>query len=117
MDSVKPRELATAARVADGLVYVAGVAGVVAGAVLFREDNVAFAMVAWVLTFVAGAVLRLAAWSARGVAQLLERSERIERDVATLIRNDAASGRASLGEGWGQPGLDEEPQRPWGRWH
>jgi hypothetical protein len=49
MDPVKPRELVTAARVADALVYAAGVAGIVAGAMLFRDDQVGFAVVAWAL--------------------------------------------------------------------
>lgn len=106
MEPVKPRELATAARVADGLVYVAGVAGVVAGAMLFRGGDVAFALVAWVLTFVAGAALRLAAWAGRALAQLLERTERMEADLADLHR----------GAGPATPPVDEPG--PWRRgWH
>lgn len=90
-------ELQTAARVADALVYVVGLAGVLAGALLFRADELAFAVIAWVLTFVAGTALRLAAWVARGVARLLERTERMEDDLARL----AAARAASPDRGWG----------------
>lgn len=107
MDSVKPRELATAARAADGLVYVVGVAGVVAGALLFRDGSTALAIVAWALTFVAGVVLRLVAWGARGVAQLLERTERMEADLATIIRDGGSSTDPGGAGGYGR----------WGRWH
>lgn len=84
MDIVKPSELRTAARVADALVYAAGVAGVIAGGLLFQDDQLAFAIVAWVLTFIAGAVLRLAAWAARALAELLLRTDRIERTLDDL---------------------------------
>ena len=86
MDPVKPTELMTAARVADALVVVVGVAGVAAGGLLYRQDEIAFAVVAWCLTFVAGASLRLVVWMARGIAQVMERNERMEEDVARLIR-------------------------------
>jgi hypothetical protein len=78
----------TAARVADGLVVVVGLAGVVAGAQLFRAGDLPFAVIAWVLTFVAGAALRLVVWMARGTAQLLDRTERLEDDLARLLRRD-----------------------------
>lgn len=90
MESVKPSELKTAARVADGLVYVAGLAGVVAGALLFREGDIPFAIIAWVLTFIAGAVLRLAAWAARGIAQTMQEVSRIAEDVAAMRRQQVA---------------------------
>lgn len=82
-------ELQTAARVADALVYVVGLAGVLAGALLFRQGDLPFAIIAWVLTFVAGTALRLAAWMARGVARLLERTERMEDDLARLAARPA----------------------------
>lgn len=100
MEPVKPNELVVAARVADGLVYVAGMAGVVAGALLFRDGNLPFAIIAWVVTFIAGTVLRLAAWMARGVAQIMQRTERIEADAARLVRDAVA---------------DAEPHDPWAR--
>ncbi|HUG83801.1 MAG TPA: hypothetical protein VMM13_04510 [Euzebya sp.] len=111
MEPVKPRELIVAARVADGMVYVVGLAGVVAGAQLFREGEVSFAIVAWVLTFIAGAALRLVVWMARGIATVMDRSERIEEDLARLTR-------LSL-EGPAGAEPDPDPYRPgrWGGWH
>lgn len=90
MEPVNPRELIAAARVADGLVYVVGLAGVVAGAQLFREGDLPFAIVAWILTFVAGAALRLVVWMARGIGQVMDRTQRIEEDVARVLRDQIA---------------------------
>ncbi|HUH07142.1 MAG TPA: hypothetical protein VML96_04965 [Egibacteraceae bacterium] len=90
MERVNPRELRTAARVADALVYAAGIAGVVAGALLFEAGDAGFAVVAWALTFVAGAGLRLAAAAARALAELLVRSRQMEDDLAALRGAQAA---------------------------
>lgn len=84
MEPVKTRELIVAARIADALVYAAGIAGVVAGGLLFRDGQLGFAVVAWVVTFIAGAVLRLASWVARALGELLERTKRMEDDLARL---------------------------------
>ena len=108
MERVKPQQLQVAARVADALVYVAGAAGVVAGGLLFRDGQSAFALVAWILTFVAGAGLRLAAWAARALAQLLVSADRIEHDLAVLRREQAADTPQ-------QPPRD--PYGRWGGWH
>lgn len=104
---VKPSELRIAARVADALVYAAGVAGVVAGGLLFRGGDLAFALVAWVLTFVAGAVLRLASWGIRALADLLERGDRLERALDDLARDRAAAEPE-------RPGGVPDPYRRWG---
>ncbi|QBI18608.1 hypothetical protein ER308_02860 [Egibacter rhizosphaerae] len=131
MEQVKPRELIVAARVADALVYAAGVAGVVAGGVLFMEGQRWFAVVAWVLTFVAGAALRLAAWAAKALAELLERTARMERDLTHLLvrprEQDPGAGphERDLPPGFGdsggrRPGGRDEPPDPWkrlGGWH
>ncbi|MGI9018622.1 MAG: hypothetical protein ACR2HR_16215 [Euzebya sp.] len=109
MDPLKPRELIAAARVAEGMVYVAGLAGVVAGAQLFRRGDLPFAIVAWVLTFIAGAVLRLVAWIARGIAQIMERSERMEQDLLRLNRNSVAESD--------RDDQREDPYPRWGGWH
>ena len=101
MERVKSTELRAAARVTDALVYVAGLAGVVAGALLFRDGNLPFAIIAWVLAFVAGAVLRLAAWAALGLAQVLDTTSRISEDVAALRRDQAADEEGPPGfRGW-----------------
>lgn len=107
MEPVKPSGLATAARVADAVVYVVGVAGVLAGGVLLRQDDIAWAAVAWCLTFVAGAGLRLAAWLTRGVAQLLQQQQRLLDEVADL-RVERARGEP--------PRAPQAPSDPYGRW-
>lgn len=83
-ERVKPSELVTAARIADALVFAAGAAGVIAGGLLARDGQLGFAVVAWTLTFVAGVGLRLAAWSARALAELLVRSRHVEDELARL---------------------------------
>lgn len=107
METVKPKELLVAARVADGLVYAAGLAGVIAGGLLFRQEDYGFAVVAWALTFVAGAALRLAAWGARALAELLVRTSRMEDDLSRLV---------ALRRPPTEPGPRRPPPDP-GPWH
>ena len=94
-------QLVTAARVADALVYTVGIAGVIAGGLLLRRGDLGFAIVAWGLTFVAGAGLRLAAWIARGVAELLVRSARMQEDIGDLQAARVAEDRRDTGRHWG----------------
>lgn len=115
MDTVKPRELQTAARVADALVYAAGVAGVIAGGLLFRNGDVGFAVVAWALTFVAGAGLRLAAWATRALAQLLVQVQRLTDDVAELRGQGPLP--AAPPQEQRDPDRPPDPYRRWGGWH
>lgn len=77
MQRVSLRELTIATRTADALVYTVGVAGVVAGGLLLRQGDIGFAIVAWVLTFVAGAALRLLSAITRGIADLKSDIERL----------------------------------------
>ncbi|CAN5765813.1 hypothetical protein BH23ACT10_BH23ACT10_15390 [soil metagenome] len=70
MERISQRELAMGTRIADALVYTVGIAGVVAGGLLLRSGSIGFALVAWVLTFVAGAALRLLSAITRGIADL-----------------------------------------------
>jgi hypothetical protein len=86
MEPIRPLQLHTAARIADALVWAVGLAGVVAGALLYRAGDFGFAIVAWILTFVAGAGLRLASWATKALAELLIRTERIEEELATRPR-------------------------------
>jgi hypothetical protein len=109
MDQVQPRELQAAARITDALVYAAGLAGVIAGGLLFREGQVGFAVVAWALTFVAGAGLRLASYSARALAALLVRTERMQAEISDLRGTPPAPPR--------QAGTPPDPYRRWGGWH
>lgn len=82
-----PSELRSVARVAQGMAYAAGIAGVVAGAVLLRRGEAPLATAVWVLTFAVGAVLQVAGFVARGTAAVLSRVERIERDVTDLLHD------------------------------
>lgn len=110
METVKPRELQLAARLAEALVYATGVAGVIAGGLLFREGQAGFALVAWTLTFAAGAALRIAAYAARALADLLVRQRRLEErfdDVLAAESGPAAKHRQ------GPP----DPYRRWGGHH
>ncbi|MDP9405574.1 MAG: hypothetical protein M3O86_03090 [Actinomycetota bacterium] len=100
MEPVSASQLRNAARVADALVFTVGIAGAVAGGLLLRRGELAFALVAWGLTFVAGAALRLLVWLARGMADVLERSRRMADDLAELQRDRVAGERRSAGSGW-----------------
>lgn len=112
MEPVKSAQLLAAARVAEALVYAAGFAGVVAGGLLFRQGDLGFAVVAWVLTFIAGAGLRLAAWGVRALAQLLERSARLEEEVAYLAARPEPEREAAR-----TPRGNPDPYRRWGGFH
>jgi hypothetical protein len=92
-------QLKTAARVADGLVYVVGIAGVIAGGLLLRREDLGFAIVAWSLTFVAGAGLRLAASIARGMAELLVRQAHLDDAMSDLRADKVAEQRRAGGAG------------------
>lgn len=109
MDDISPRQLVIAARIADALVYAVGAAGVLAGALLLQDGMTGFAVVAWALTFVAGAALRLLAWGVKALARLLQRTEGIElalRDLHAPPRPDPP------GEG-----PTPDPYRRWDGWH
>lgn len=110
---IRPRELDTAARIAEGLVYAVAVAGVVAGALLYREGQLGFAVVAWVMTFAAGTVLRLAAWGARALAELLVRTRNVEEDLARFRATRSGPSEPSPEAGQSPP----DPYRRWGGWH
>lgn len=98
-----PKDLRGAAALAQTLAYVAGLAGVVAGALLYRDGQTAFAVVAWALSFAAGAILMIAAFLTRAVAALLGRVARIEQDVAVLV----AQGRSA--------DIERQQSDPWAR--
>ncbi len=99
-DVPEPKDLRGAASVAQTLAYAAGLAGVVAGTLLYLDGELAFAVVAWVLTFAIGAMLIIAAFLARGMAALLARIARIEQDVAQVVADRGAP--------------LERPRDPWG---
>ncbi len=103
MQRVTLRELATATRIADALVYTVGVAGVVAGGLLLRSGSVGFAVVAWTLTFVAGAALRLLSTITRGIADIKTELDRLPDPSPALPHQD--------------PDAPPDPYRRWGGWH
>lgn len=101
MDRIpSPKELRGAASVAQTMAYAAGIAGVIAGALLYRDGQTGFAVVAWVLTFATGAILMIASFLARGMAALLARIARIEQDVAALVGNRGPSPREDDRDPW-----------------
>lgn len=120
MSEVKPSELYTAARVSDALVYAVGVAGVVGGGLLFQQEQLGLALVAWAMTFCVAAGLRLLAWTTKGVAQMLQRSDRLIEEVGHLAHEQRQSPPAS-GRGEAPPasprGGPPDPYERWGGWH
>ena len=104
MQRVSQRELAIATRTADALVYTVGVAGVIAGGLLLRDGAFGFAIVAWALTFVAGATLRLISALTRGIADIKSELER---------PRDPVPPPAPPADADGPP----DPYRRWGGWH
>lgn len=68
-----------------------GLVGVVAGAVIYRSaGNAALAVVIWVITFAAGAVLMIAAFLCDGLAALLARTASLEQELRTVTRSSDA---------------------------
>lgn len=104
MQRVSLRELSIATRTADALVYTVGVAGVIAGGLLLRDGAIGFAIVAWALTFVAGATLRLISALTRGIADI--KSE-LDRPRDPLPQPSPPAG----------PNDPPDPYGRWGGWH
>jgi hypothetical protein len=92
-----------ATRIADALVYTVGIAGVVAGGLLLRGGSIGFALVAWVLTFVAGAALRLLSAVTRGIADIKHGLEQPRDPLSPVPPAD--------------PDAPPDPYRRWGDWH
>lgn len=87
-----PKDLRGAGAVAQSLAYVAGLAGVVAGGLLYRDGSTAFAVVVWVLTFAVGAVLMIAAFMVRAMAAMLGHLARLTSDVQVLLADRGRHG-------------------------
>lgn len=94
-----PKDLRGAAAVAQSLAYVVGLAGVLAGGVAFSDGDTAGAVLAWVVTFAAGALLMIVAMAIRGLSAILGRIARIESDVALLVA-DAGRGHEDERDPW-----------------
>jgi hypothetical protein len=78
------RDLAVAARATTLVAYAGGVAGVAAGAAVLRDGETALAVIVWTLTFAFGASMMSVGVLLRALAAQTVRTERIERDVATI---------------------------------
>lgn len=86
MDDVPtPRDLRGAAGVARTLAYAAGVTGVVAGVILYRAGDTAFAVAVWVLTFGVGALLMIAAFLLLALVAVLARLAAMESDLRVAV--------------------------------
>ncbi len=86
MDDVPtPRDLRGAAGVARTLAYAAGAVGVVAGVILYRAGDVAFAIAVWVLTFGVGALLMIAAFLLLALMGIQARMAAMESDLRVVV--------------------------------
>lgn len=95
-DVPTPRDLRGAAGVARTLAYAAGVVGVVAGVILYRSGDVAFAIAVWVLTFGVGALLMIAAFLLLALMGIQARLQGMESDLRVAMgRRDLDPGRGS----------------------
>lgn len=90
-ETPSPRELRGAAAVARTLAYACGLAGVVAGAVLYQQGELPFAVAVWVLTFAVGALLMIASFLLQAMTDLLARTAAIEQDVRTVLGRQGPS--------------------------
>lgn len=91
MDDVPtPKELRSAGRAATILAYAVGLAGVTVGTLALREDELATALLLYVVTFAVGACLIGVATLIRAVAGLTARLHKIDSDVSVLLRDHAA---------------------------
>lgn len=67
------------------LAYAAGLAGVVAGGILYQQGEVPFAVAIWVLTFAVGALLMIAGFLLQAMTVVLARLAAMEQDVRVLV--------------------------------
>jgi choline-glycine betaine transporter len=81
------KELRIAARGASLMAYAAGVAGIVAGILMLREGELAFAVILWTITFAVGATLMGLATLVRSIAGLTARLSKLDRDVGLLLHD------------------------------
>lgn len=98
-----PKDLRGAAAVARTLAYAAGLAGVVAGGIVYQQGEVPFAIAIWVLTFAVGALLMIAGFLLQAMTHLLARVTAIEQDVRLLVgRSGPERGdpRSTLSRDW-----------------
>ncbi len=110
-DVPTPRDLRGAAAVARTLAYAAGAVGVVAGVVLYRAGDTAFAVAVWVLTFGVGSLLMIAAFLLLAMMGVLARIAAIESDVRIMVGRRTADSDRGPGPTTGD-GPGDHPN-PW----
>jgi sulfite exporter TauE/SafE len=71
--------------VARTLAYAAGLAGVVAGGVVYQQGEVPFAVAIWILTFAVGALLMIAGFLLQAMTAVMARLAAIEGDLRVLM--------------------------------
>lgn len=96
-----PKDLRGAAAVARTLAYAAGLAGVVAGGILYQQGEVPFAVAIWVLTFAVGALLMIAAFLLQAMTVLLARVAAMEQDLRVLVGREQRPVERSGPDTWG----------------
>lgn len=80
-----PKDMQGAASMAVSLAYASGLAGVIAGAVVFQRGETVLGVVVLVVTFAIGAALMIASYLVRGLAAVLAHIARLESDVRVLM--------------------------------
>ena len=85
-----PKDMRGAAGVAVTLAYTTGLAGVVAGALLFQRGETTIGVVVIVIPFAIGAALMIASYLVRGLAAVLAHITALESDVRVLLADRAA---------------------------
>ncbi len=97
MDPVPtPKQLRGAGAVAVSLAYFSGLAGVVAGGLLYQGGDTGFAFVVWIVTFAMGALLMIASFLVRGMAGMMARLEHMEQGINVVVRRDAGAVERAL---------------------
>lgn len=86
-DVPTPRDLRTAARGATIMAYAVGLAGVAVGTLALRDDDIATAVLVYVVTFGVGTCLVGIATLIRAVGGFAARLDRMDRDLALLTRS------------------------------
>lgn len=84
-DAPSPKDLRGAAAVARTLAYAVGVAGVVAGGVVYQQDDVPMAVAIWVVTFAVGALMMIAGFLLQAMTSMMARLAAMERDIRLLV--------------------------------
>lgn len=98
-----PKDMRGAAGVAVSLAYASGLAGVIAGAVVFQRGEAILGVILWVVTFAIGAALMIASYLVRALAAVLAHLTRLESDVRILLGDRGRYRREELRDrtdGW-----------------